>query len=319
VWFTKFAEGKLKPEKFMLCLITTATAKEDSPLAWLRKGAARNVEQARTKLVEVATARGNQNLTAAYDVFLNTSDVDQERLLSAVYIVDNAPTIDEVEPKIKQIINGIRASNLDAAYERLEGWWFAKVIRHLLDDSREGISQYLVKEKIADINEQLQPNSLPIDFEAYEPTEAQLTQGLDRVFVHQLRALQLGTRRIKFAVLDYYRAFEQRSKWMRDTLIIDDDLLHYEKRLTEEWERHSAYLEDLFPQISEEEQVIFGKELLNWMEKQANVPIRTNMPAGHEYVMRGSFHWLADKDAPEVYWHPKFLDQLEAILNPVQP
>jgi hypothetical protein len=75
-------------------------------------------------------------------------------------------------------------------------------------------------------------------------------------------------------------------------------------------------LESKLPHTTETDQLSLGVELLDWMELKANFPIRREMPIGHEYVMRGSFHRLADADAPRVYWHPKFLEQLAAILNP---
>lgn len=320
VWFTKFDEGELKPEEAMLCLITTASAQENTPLAWLRRDNLRDVAQARARLSEVANTSGNQSLKKAFDIFNKFSEVNQERLLSAVYVIDNAPTIDEVVPKIKHIITGIHACNKDAAYERLEGWWFNLVVEHLLNESKVGISQYFVKEKIADIAQHFQPNSLPIDYEDYEPDSLQIMEGKNRQFAHQIGVLKIGGRRLHNAVLDYYRAFSQRSRWLRESLHIDDELVRYEKRLIREWDRQLGILESMEAQGTEEEQIAFGIKLLDWMEQRADFPIRTNMPAGHEYVMRGSFHWLADASTPTVFWHPKFLEQLEAILaTPTKP
>lgn len=326
VWFTQWDEGKLKPEEAVLCLITTATAEADSPAAYLRPGDARDVKKARERLVEVASAAKNTSITKLFAAFLNTkvngvdqvrSELDQDRLLASVVVIDGSLTIDQVEPRIKQLINGIRATNIDAAYERLEGWWFNKVVQHLLGGSKNSISQYAVKEMIAEISEQFRPDGLPIDYEDYELTPLQETEHGSRLFVQQLGAINIVGMRLYNAVLDYYRAYEQRSKWTRDYLYIDDELLKYEKRLTNEWRRQMAILESKLPQeATDKDQVKLGVELLDWMEQKANLPIRREMPIGHEYVMRGSFHRLADADAPRVYWHPQFLKQLEAILKP---
>lgn len=326
VWFTEWDEGKLKPEEAVLCLITTATAEADSPAAYLRPGDTRDVKKARERLVEVATAAKSTSLGKAFAAFLNTkvsgtdqvrSELDQDRLLASVLVIDGSLTIDQVEPKIKQLINGIRASNVNAAYERLEGWWFNKIVQHLLGGSKNPVSQYAVKEMIAEIGEQFRPDSLPIDYEDYELTPLQETEHGSRLFVQQLSAINIVGMRLYNAVLDYYRAFEQRSKWTRDALIIDDDLLKYERSLVREWRRYMGILESKLPQeATETDQLNLGVELLDWMELKANFPIRRDMPIGHEYVMRGSFHLLADAEAPRVYWHPQFLKQLEAILKP---
>jgi len=325
VWFTQWDEGKLKPEEAVLCLITTATAEADSPAAYLRPGDTRDVKKARERLVEVATAAKNTSLTKSFAAFLNAkvngtnqvrSELDQDRLLASVVVIDGSLTIDQVEPRIKQLIIGTRASNMDALYQSLEGWWFNEIVKHLLGGSKNPISQYEVKEIIAGINEQFRPDSLPIHYEDYELTPMQEAEHGSRPFVQQLSAINIVGMRLYNAVLDYYRAYEQRSKWTRDYLYIDDELLKYERRLVNEWRRQMGILESKLPHATEADQIRFGVELLDWMELKANIPIRREMPIGHEYVMRGSFHRLADTDAPRVYWHPQFLKQLKAILKP---
>jgi hypothetical protein len=322
VWFTSWDEGKLKPEEARLCLITTATAQAGSSVAKLRAGAARDVKGARERLMEIAIAGKNKALTDAFEALLaethtgkERSFVDIDRLLDVVVVIDQAMTIDQVAPKIKQLIIGIHSYNLDALYNRLEGWWFDKVVKHLLGGSEKPISQYEVKEQVAEIGYSLHPESLPIDYEDYELTPLQETEGKSRLFVQQLGAINIVGARLYNAVVDYYRAFEQRSKWTRDTLLIDDDLLKYEKRLVREYQRQMAILESKMALTSDAEHVRFGTTLLDWMELTANIPIRREMPVGHEYVMRGSFHMLADEDAPRVLWHPKFLEQLATILK----
>jgi hypothetical protein len=324
VWFTHFDAGKIKPEGTMLCLITTATAQAGSPTFQLRQNSEdRDVTAARQRLVEIAEAAGNDSLKKSYRAFLKVGDTDQarstvdlDRMLSTVVVIDNAPTIDQVVPKIMPLLIGVHTSNLDALYTRLEGWWFNKIIMHLLAGSKQPITRYEVSEMIADINERFRPSSLPIDYEFYEPTDQQHTDSTQRRFVQQISAVNIAGMRLQDAILDFYRAFEQRSKWVQETLLIDDELLVYEQRLVQAWRRQVGFLQSRLPQSDDAEQVAFGVSLLDWMEQQAGIPIRPEMPAGHEYVMRGSFHWLADKAQPRVYWHPKFLEKLAALLQP---
>jgi hypothetical protein len=323
-WFTYFDQGRIKPESAMLCLITTATAQAGSAPAKLCQGSAnRDVTAARERLVAVAQAAGSDSHSKFYRAFLKVGNTDQvrstvdlDRVLSAVVVIDNAPTIDQVTPKIMPLLVGVHASNLEALYTRLEGWWFNKIIAHLLTKSAHPITRYEVSEMIADINEQFRPSSLPIDYEFYEPTDQQHADSTQRRFVQQLSAVNIAGMRLQDAVLDFYRAFEQRSKWVQETLLIDDELLVYEQRLVQAWRRQVGFLQSRLPQSDDIEQVAFGMNLLDWMEQQAGIPIRPDMPAGHEYMMRGSFHWLADKAQPRVYWHPKFLEKLAALLQP---
>jgi hypothetical protein len=48
------------------------------------------------------------------------------------------------------------------------------------------------------------------------------------------------------------------------------------------------------------------------MEFTANFPIRPLVT--EPYVMRGSYHILANEEKPRVWWHPKFLERLQVLL-----
>ncbi len=54
-----------------------------------------------------------------------------------------------------------------------------------------------------------------------------------------------------------------------------------------------------------------GRELLSWMETVANIKIKPNVE--DRFVLRGSYHILANADAPRVFWHPRFVEQLTQL------
>jgi hypothetical protein len=129
-----------------------------------------------------------------------------------------------------------------------------------------------------------------------------------------LRAIDVGISRIEKAMLDYYRAFEQRSRWAREELLVGDEVELYETRLVDEWERFSlAITEELGSEVSELELKKAGRQIFNWMEQNADIRIRPNV--AEPYVMRGSFHLLADESTPRVWWHPQFVERLNQILT----
>jgi hypothetical protein len=209
----------------------------------------------------------------------------------------------------------VRPEHLDALVERLEGWWFKRAVG-ALRGSTTPILGFEVAEKIRAIAEQLRPHALPIDFlDALPPTPAD--PGTDtRRFVLQMRAISVSAKRIEKAMIDYYRAFEQRSRWARDRLLLGDELVQYENRLVDEWERVSlALTEGLEPQAAEAALQELGREIFNWMEFRADIRIRPDVV--EPYVMRGSFHLLADGIEPRVWWHPQFVARLEEILPAV--
>ncbi|MBO0938347.1 hypothetical protein J2I47_17480 [Fibrella sp. HMF5335] len=316
VWSDSLLQGKWRPEDVTLSLITTASAVSGSAAEFLRPRYNRNEEKALTILLEISRNSSNKNLKSSFDSFRSLTNIQQRRLIKSIHILDDADNIRDIVSKIKlKLSRSAYGNHIDSLYERLEGWWFDKVVEQLLADSSYPIMLDELNQKIVSISEQFKRDSLPIDYALEEPELKYFTNKDDRVFVHQLNHIKINAKRVRFAILDYYRAFEQRSRWTRESLIIDDELINYEKRLKEEWERCVANLEDgMLYQSKDDDCIMFGREVFNWMES-SKIPIRNNMPISHEYVTRGSFHMLADLDPPSVYWHPKFLGFLENVIN----
>ena len=135
----------------------------------------------------------------------------------------------------------------------------------------------------------------------------------------QLREIGISSNRIRSAILDYYRAFEQRSAWARENLLVAGEVEDYEDRLTDEWSRYrDVVFEKLKDDSVEDALCEAGATLYNWAEfetgKTESLRIRARVT--EPYVLRGSFHILADATPePKVYWHPRFLDRLGEMLG----
>ena len=130
-------------------------------------------------------------------------------------------------------------------------------------------------------------------------------------FVEQLRLITLTEPRIRHAVIDYYRAFEQRSRWLREDLLLVGDLEQYEQKLVEEWERAFERIKQNVGVEEEPKKQVAGRAVYDWAQ-EANIYIRPQ--CREAYIHRGSFQLLADK--LRVGWHPEFLARLEHLLSP---
>jgi hypothetical protein len=311
VWSSGLASNAWKPSEVTLNLITTAKASEGTAAYYLRGDSNRDPDTALRLLMEAAQKSKYEELTSSIKAFQDLSSAQRQQLVNSVYINDQAPNIQDIVLSIKkQIYFATSAEYLDGVYSRLEGWWFSKVINHLLGKSQQPITRLELREVIFNISSQFRHDSLPLDFIIAVPNEQYHIAHKERQFVRQLSHLKINLDRVKFAVIDYYRAFEQRTRWAQEDLLIDDELMTYEARLKEQWKRWVADIADDFEDMEADEDCIkFGRHVFDAM-RVANLPIRTNMPVGHEYVMRGSYHMLADEEPPSVYWHPRFLDQL---------
>jgi hypothetical protein len=147
------------------------------------------------------------------------------------------------------------------------------------------------------------------------PEEGYLDEHMSRLYVRQLQALNVKGRVVGKAILDFYRAFEQRARWLGDSLIYPDELTNYELRLVDEWERYFDSRQDELDGLKTEEEFrSFGVRMLNWAQLQTeNLKIKPKVDA--DFVRRGSFHMLADKPSPPIHWHPHFLDKLHKTMS----
>lgn len=313
IWSTHVKDGLIRVPPTTLTLITTAEAPVGSIASALRPGRDRDCDRALNGLAEVARTSKNDDLRAAFAAFAQLTDDQQVRLVEAIHILDNSPDVSDTGDKIRGSIRvAVDRENRNALFERLEGWWFGKVVDQLKSDRPTPIAGFEVYDKLRAIAEQFGPSALPIDYLDAKPDSVDPHTD-NRMFVRQLRAIDVGLTRIEKAILDYYRAYEQRSRWAREELLVGDEVESYERRLIDEWQRFAAALsEELDSAASEIELKRAGRLIFNWMEQTADLRIRPNV--AELYVMRGSFHILANKPEPSVWWHPRFLERLSEIL-----
>jgi hypothetical protein len=70
--------------------------------------------------------------------------------------------------------------------------------------------------------------------------------------VHQLKWVGIPARLIQKAVIDYYRAYAQTSRWIDDDLIGIEELEAFEARLRDEWEREYEWMVTELPADADE-------------------------------------------------------------------
>lgn len=313
VWSVAVADGTVDLGSTALILITTGLAPNDSAASRLRPQSAsgRDTDEALRILLEVAGSSTSKTNEAGYASFRSLSPSQQLALVNSISVLDASPNIvDAREQILKQMRIVTRPQFLEAVFERVEGWWFNRLIAHLSESSATPILYRELLDQINDIQEQYHADNLPIEFlDSAVPDESELNED-EKIFIEQLRLIALGEPRIKKAINDYYRAFQQRSKWVRDELLLVGELEGYENRLIDEWERlYEAAKEDLEDDVEEGIRQREGKALFNVIQKmEIHIRSRCNEP----YVMRGSYHMLANQ--LRVGWHANFLDRLEHVL-----
>lgn len=325
IWLVRYkADGRIA-SNLRFFLFTTGTVSTGSFLARLlpAQSVASNDATTLTELAEAALAESRSKLIAPIATAFNElNGSEKQDFLERILILDGSPRIGDIPALIRdKHMRSIRREHREFVFERLEGWWTDAVINHLTGASPEGIFGYEVSDKLSNFAEEYKVDNLPITFRGKLPADEIDTDTDPRLFVTQLREIGISSNRIRSAILDYYRAFEQRSAWARENLLVLGEVEAYEDRLTDEWSRYKdVAFEKLRDDSAEEALREAGATLYNWAEFETGKieSLRIRARVTEPYVLRGSFHILADSTPePKVYWHPRFLDRLSKALGVV--
>lgn len=309
IWCEGTLSGSISGDA-VFYLLTTSTASENSAASRLRRES-RDVDDAFRKLIATAQTSRSQENASAYTTFLRNQS-KLRLLFDRVFILDSADLITDVGRSIRHEIRpAVSKAFLESFAEHLEGWWFARVINQMAKATPGPILSEELEDQIHELREQFTEDSLPIE-ENLRILDEDLTSHIDKRFVTQLKLINITNPRIFIAIRNYLRAFEQRSRWIREDLLLVGELDRYEKRLIEEWQIFFEQMrEDLGGKAAEEQKVEAARALYKWVESTANIPIRPR--CSEPFVTRGSFHILADD--LKVGWHPDFVDRVKKALE----
>lgn len=302
---------KDRPEELgrtKLILVSTAKVAEGSGLSFLRpEGRGRNIDKALPPLLKVAKDAKNEALADVFAAFENTESALRSALLDMIVVLDASPNIVDVHGQIRHLLrHAVTEQQMDAFLERLEGWWFTVAILALAGVVKASIPVSIIDAKVQELREQFGPDKLPVDYAFDDPSE-ELVAVLDsRPFVEQLRLVRVGPRRIRAAITEYFRAFRQRSRWTREQLLMDGELLKFNKRLADAWNKRFGKAEELLGKgATEDELVKAGVEVYDWACDQ-NYPLRG---VSEPFWTQGSFQMLANRK--KVGWHPEFDNRIQ--------
>jgi hypothetical protein len=323
IWLLRYKRDGRVTSNLRFFLFTTGTVSAESFLARLLpdQPVASDDEPTLTELAKAALAKSKSQLIAPIAMAFNElSDDEKQDFLERILILDGSPRIDDIPATIRdKHMRSIRREHREFVFERLEGWWIDAIIKQLTGTSTDGIFGYEVSDKLSSIAEEYKADNLPITFRKKVPDEEIDTENDPRLFVAQLREIGLSSSRIRSAILDYYRAFKQRSAWARENLLVSGEVEEYEDRLTDEWSRYKdVVFENLKDDSADNALREAGATLYNWAEFETGKieSLRIRAKVTEPYVLRGSFQILANATPePRVYWHPRFLDRIAKVLG----
>jgi len=312
IWCEEIIRGTI-PEGTLFLLITTAQAADGSAAHYLKPGASRNTENGMHRLNSTAESSSSKTNASAYQAYCSLNLDQRRKLLECAFVVDGVPHIQDLDSKFKEVVFfAVEQRYLDSFLQRLEGWWYRRVIKHLLENGDNAILSEELTAETTSLREQFKQDNLPIDDDIMSAS-VDASGYQDRIFVHQLRLIEIGNARIFHAIRNYFRAFEQRSRWVREDLLHVGDLERYEERLVEEWDILFQQMSDeLGEDATEEGKRAAAKTLYKWVETATHPQIRPGVI--EPCISRGTYQILSD--VQRVGWHLEFKERLLQLLEP---
>ncbi|CAI3116337.1 hypothetical protein MWMV18_MWMV18_03040 [Acinetobacter calcoaceticus] len=302
IWLKRYQDS----EKGTFYLITT---EDISPTSFLINFSHENKENIDQKLIEEIENKLNTSkntlIKNVFEDFKKLSIIEKMDLLSRVTIINSSQRITEIPNRIKKTyLTAAQINRLDDIYERLEGWWYNKVIEGMNNNWKDLITKKNVILKINQINEEYFNDSLPLLYSDFEMQETDIEKYLEEnyIFISKVRDINLKKRQISKCIIDFYKATNERNEWIKKTLISAEEINRFEKNLIDEWERFKDNIYDEDISIPHEDLIEIGKKIFHWSQ-ESNFNIKTKVT--ERYISRGTFHIIADDIKERIYWLPK--------------
>lgn len=311
VWSTGIDDNTIDIKSTFFHLITTATVSDGTIAKELTKPSQdRDLDVLVGKLEAIAAETTNRANQAGYEAFNNLSAVNKRLLVGSILICESSIGIEEVDDQVRlELRKVILDEKVPILYEGLTGWYLGQSILILLNQSSfVTFNEY--QKKCFDIIETLKRDNLPIDFlHPVQMNPNELETYKDRTFVKQLKIIGVDGKMLGSAISDYYRAYQQRSNWVRSGLIGLQEEIDYEARLFDEWDRRFTGLIDVDDQTSADAKQRIGKDFYRTQYIVSPPRIFIREKFDHTFMVTGSCQILSD--AKKIGWHPDFKDLIE--------
>lgn len=300
------------PDDTRFYLVTTSATADGSAARMLEVSDQRDPAGARAVLDAVAQSSESEANKTSYSAYQALRADERLALLERVVVLPGQSDIFDVDADLRhELVHAVTRERVPAFVERLEGWWFQRVLGHLKRLPSEAIRSEELDAKMEELRAQFRDDNLPIDPDLMS-VDVDAAHFIGHVFVRQLQLIDLKSRRLLSAMRQYYRASEQRSRWLREGFLLVGELNRYDQRLGEEWQlRFDQMGEELGGAATDVVMLEAARDLYRWAEQDAVFAIRRAVD--EPFVTRGSLQILADQQ--RVGWHPHFLDRLNALLG----
>ena len=304
VWAEQISNKTIDIDNTIFTLITTEHISTNSVILDIKNN--NNIDEILKKLMGIAEETDkNATNKQGYIAFKSLSNSQQKMLINNIHIIDASLNFNDIKTQIKNELRlSVEPLKIDSCFDRLTGWFLDKTILHL-HEKKESISFKELEQQLLLIIDSFKKDNLPMDFpDKVSLTEEELKKVKSFNFIKQLQLINISSRMENTAISDYYRAFQQKSKWLRENLLNPQEEIDYDKKLIDDWDRKFDLLVDDSETLLDNEKKIKGKKFYRkfYIDTIPRVFIRERFE--ETYLIIGSCHMLANK--LKIGWHPDF-------------
>ena len=174
IWIEGQADGTI-PKDAQFFMVTTALCPDGTAAGYLRPEG-RDEEKALERLAATASTSTSSRNASAYKAFTSLDDGGRQRLVREMSVLDGSPSIGQLDDRLRQaVFFAVERRFLDSYLQRLEGWWYRRVLRHLTDSAATPILGEELESEANRIRVQFEEDSLPVDAVSYTHLRAHET------------------------------------------------------------------------------------------------------------------------------------------------
>jgi hypothetical protein len=299
-WIHLIKIDAVSSEDYEFRIITTRKSDDPIILELTEESELRDNEQIIKELLEIAKKIDNVKINKFVEEFTTFDSGKRFNLIKKMQILTSQPNIQQIQTKIESHLEGYTHIRFkDNFFDAIYGWWYRQIINRLSVD----VNKPLTSEDLLSVirrNRDLQTaEALPIHFDHVELSKNILDTYLQNRFVEQLNSIDLDNTSIFESILNYYKAFEQRGKWVRELNDISDRLDDYDEELLLKWKSEFNSIGRIIEKLDitdNEELKNHGMKLFEWMEKSDYYPdLKLENSISKIWLWRGSFHMLSNE------------------------
>lgn len=306
------------PHGPLLYLVTTGGVGAYSAASFLGIDS-RSPEKAIEILNGIARSSKAEATKAARALWLDADASDRLALLKRVRIIAGSAAIAEVDDLVAaEFAVLVRPEHMTLFLERLWGWWDSVCIKilHRGDGNVVFVQASQLVGRTQDLRDEFTKGILPIDLSLAEIDETDIESHYSKVFVEQLKFINIHSHNLKLSIVNYQRAYNQTAKWLKDGDLVEEDLSAYERDIVSEWQVHFEdmcdRLTDAGATVTAADQLRAGRDLFQLLRDSNETLIRKNFT--DSFLANGTRHIMADRGA--LGWHPEFAKRLKELVLP---